>query len=120
MYRHFPVFLGSEDFVWCSAQEEKYEFNRYGQAHFEEKDGIYYIEIPVPGWKKDDINVTIDRDVLFVKGKKENSRILKELSSDFVVKDADLKKVEANLEDGILYIKVYKIKEKQPIKVEIK
>ncbi len=85
-----------------------------------EKDGLYHIEMDIPGFDKEDINVESKDGYLTVKVKKTNEvneenknyirkeRSYGEYSRTFNLGDADADNVEAKFEKGILLITVPK------------
>lgn len=85
-----------------------------------EKDGLYHIEMDIPGFDKEDINVEAKDGYLTVKVKKTNEvneenknyirkeRSYGEYSRTFNLGDADADNVEAKFEKGILLITVPK------------
>lgn len=101
-----------EDF-WTSATAKLPVNIREEEDHFE-------LELPLPGWKKEDIKIEIVNDVLSVHGEKTEET--EEMNSKYVRKEhkfdsfersfklhsiTDQDKIEANLKDGMLYIKLH-------------
>ncbi len=81
----------------------------------------YFVEVDLPGVKKDDIEIVTEDNVLTITGKREFSQELKEedyykVESSYgsfkrsfsLPEDADVQKIEAKSEDGVLYIKIPK------------
>jgi HSP20 family protein len=100
-----------------------------------EKD--YNVEIAIPGFKKEEIKIDVNDDVLTITGSYENSK--NETTANFTKKefskksftrtfqipeDVDGDKISAKVEDGILNIKLDKktpqIEEKKTKQIEIK
>lgn len=85
-----------------------------------EKEDVYHIELDVPGFGKEDINVEVKDGYLTVRAKKENQeteeeknyirreRSYGEYTRSFNLGDADEEKVNAKFENGILLITVPK------------
>ena len=85
-----------------------------------EKDDIYHIEMDIPGFDKDDINIEVNDGYLTVKAKKseevneENKNYIRrersygEYSRTFNLGDADAENVDAKFEKGTLLITVPK------------
>lgn len=85
-----------------------------------EKENVYHIELDVPGFEKEDINVEVKDGYLTVKAKKENQeteedknyirreRSYGEYTRSFNLGDADEEKVDAKFENGTLLITVPK------------
>ena len=98
-----------------------------------EKDGAYNIEVDVPGFKKEDINIDVDNGYLTVKASKHFDET--EKTKNYICRErrygkferslylGDLKTddVEASFENGTLKIRVPKIEEsKDKKRIEIK
>jgi HSP20 family molecular chaperone IbpA len=93
----------------------------------------YEISVPVPGFKKDDIDISFDDDMLHLEGKiKEES---KEEEDNYVIQEykessfkrtvklptkVDSEKADAQLQDGVLRINIPKLPEILPKKINIK
>jgi HSP20 family protein len=100
-----------------------------------EADDAYYLEVDVPGVKKEDISIDVEDNALRISGERklEKSRVddefyrVESLYGKFervfnLPEDVDPSKIEAEMEDGVLYIKIPKKQtvEKAPKKIEIK
>ncbi len=100
-----------------------------------EADDAYYIEVDLPGIKKEDISIDIDENILVISGERkiEDSRKdeefyrIESLYGKFerrfsLPEDVDMDKIEAEAKDGVLTIKIPKaqVVEKAPKKIEIK
>lgn len=75
------------------------------------------LTLDVPGFSKKDLTVEIDQDenLLTIKGEKEingKSRKISKSIRDYRLRNIDLKKVQARVEDGILYIDFKEVEEK--------
>lgn len=98
-----------------------------------EKDGAYNIEVDVPGFKKEDINIDVDNGYLTVKASKHfdetektknyicRERKYGKFERSFYLGDLKTDDVEASFENGTLKIRVPKIEEsKDKKRIEIK
>jgi len=99
-----------------------------------EDDKGYYIEIDLPGVKKENINIELNDKILTVSGerkfkenvKKENYYKIETTFGKFersfsIPEDADIENIEAKNENGVLEIFIPKIKKEAPKKrIEIK
>lgn len=98
-----------------------------------EKDDAYNIEVDVPGFKKEDINIDVDNGYLTVKASKHfdetekgknyicRERRYGKFERSFYLGDLKTDDVEASFENGTLKIKVPKIEEsKDKKRIEIK
>ncbi|MDD4188284.1 MAG: Hsp20/alpha crystallin family protein [Bacilli bacterium] len=98
-----------------------------------EKDNNYHIELDIPGFEKEDIDVEIKDGYLTVKAKRSNEieeeeknyirreRSYGEYTRSFNLGDADEEKVDAKFENGTLLITVPKKDEslsKKTIKIK--
>lgn len=91
-----------------------------------ENETAYTAEMNVPGFKKEDIDISLDNGIMTIKSEKEESSEQKEdgkyivkersvsnLSRSFhVPENVDVSKIEANMEDGVLKITLPKAEKK--------
>ena len=120
LWREWPRVLGEE---WTPSFD------------FYEKEGKYYLAAEVPGVGKDDISITLDKNVLTITGKKETKK--EEEGANYYLKEStygsfsrslrlpgevEEGKVEANFKDGILSLTLpqKKTSEAKQIKIEAK
>ena len=91
-----------------------YTESSYPRYNIIESGGNYRIEIAVPGWKKNELEVIIDGEELQLKGKKEQKLVgderfvhqglsLKSFERRFIL-NGDLQVDTVNLQDGLLTI----------------
>lgn len=98
-----------------------------------EKDDAYNIEVDVPGFKKEDINIDVDNGYLTIKASKHfdetekgknyicRERRYGKFERSFYLGDLKVDDVEASFENGTLKIKVPKVEEsKDKKRIEIK
>ncbi|MCK9256942.1 MAG: Hsp20/alpha crystallin family protein [Sulfurospirillaceae bacterium] len=98
-----------------------------------EDDKAYYVEVDLPGVKKDDISVDVKKDSLTVSGERKYKEEVKEenyyksesyfgkFQRSFSLPDnADTDSISAKCEDGVLEIVLPKIAPKEVKKIEIK
>lgn len=88
------------------------------RCDIEENDTHYLLSLDVPGFKKEDIEISLDDKYLVVKAEikeapNKNNVIRKErffgsYTRSFYVGDFDLNCIEAGLHDGVLYISIPK------------
>jgi len=103
--------------IWMPAVNEK------------EDEKAYYVEVDLPGVKKEDINVEVKDNMLIVSGerkfkKEENDKGYKRVESLFgrferrftLPADADADKIEASVEDGVLKITIPKVEQQENVK----
>ena len=110
------------------------ERNNTMKCDIYEKDGLYNIEMDIPGFKKEDLKIDIDKGYLTISaehkekndekdGKKyiRRERSYSKFTRSFYLGDADEDKINAEYKDGTLYIKIPKKDESQDKKyIEIK
>lgn len=91
-----------------------------------ENETAYTAEMNVPGFKKEDIDISLDNGIMTIKSEKEESSEQKEdgkyivkersvsnLSRSFhIPENVDVSKIEANMEDGVLKITLPKAEKK--------
>ncbi len=77
----------------------------------------YEVEVPVPGFRPDDVEVTYQDDVISVNAKSER----RSFSRSFTVpEDVDPEKIEAKVSDGMLVLMLARRPEAQPKRISIK
>ncbi len=96
------------------------------------KDDSYYIVMDLPGVPKENLNISVDNDVLTVEANTdypsfEGKNILRsefgnvKYVRQFTLSDAvDREKISANLKNGVLTLTLPKAEKLQPKKIEIK
>jgi|GEM_PF-387240 len=80
------------------------------------KDGNYEIEMPVPGFKPEDIELTYQDGVLTVAGKNERRSFTRSLT---LPDDIDEESIDANVEHGVLTITLRQHPKRQPRRINI-
>lgn len=89
----------------------------------------YIIEMAIPGFTKDNINIAVDGNILKVNGSKEileTKFIKREFRLDEfertynLPKTVDLDKIEATVNDGILRIYIHNLAEKPALQIQVK
>lgn len=80
------------------------------------KDGNYEIEMPVPGFKPDDIEITYQDGVLTVSGKNDRRSFTRSLT---LPDDVDEESIQANVEHGALTIVLRQNPKRQPRRIAI-
>ncbi|MBN2367250.1 MAG: Hsp20/alpha crystallin family protein [Calditrichaeota bacterium] len=130
-----PFFVLPEDFerdldrLWREGPLETEPGSSYPVDMYEEKDAII-VEAEIPGFIKDEIDVSVHNDVLRIKAerKKAEGRTREYLTErQFTRLDrkiglpesVDATKAEAKLEEGVLHLKLPKKDKKEPRNIEI-
>ena len=95
--------------------------------HFNEEDKEHVIDVQVPGFKKDDINIEVDESGIYLKGEVNDESVRNKINrSQFSyamrIRGINDKSIDASLEDGILTVKFKTLEpKKKTIKqIEIK
>jgi len=121
--------------VLNSQKEEGRDLAFTPTVNTREGDDAYYIEVDLPGVKKEDINIDVDDNTLTISGerkikeehKEDNFYKVESVYGKFerafsLPEDVDTEKIEAEHKNGVLEIKIPKVQkvEKTPKKIEIK
>jgi len=76
----------------------------------------YVVEIPVAGFKPEQIEITLENDVLLVTGKNEKRSFSRSI---LVPEDVDSENIDAKVEDGMLTLTLNFVPKAQPKKITI-
>ena len=76
----------------------------------------FTVEIPVAGYKADQINVSLDQSVLTVSGKSEKRQFTRSL---LLPDEIDPELIQANVEDGMLTLQLSFYPKAQPRKINV-
>ena len=99
--------------------------NEFGSTNIQEFEENYLIELNVPGFKKEDINISLENDILTISAEQEskkeegtyNRKEFERTSikrSFSVPEDVDKENIDAKCEHGILYVDLGKKKKEEP------
>ena len=80
-------------------------------------DSGYFVEVPVPGYKPDEIDITVENGVLSVAGKTEKRSFAR---SFLIPDDVDADNITATVEHGMLGLTLHLLPKAQPKKITIK
>lgn len=80
-------------------------------------DAGYTVEMPVPGYKPEDVEVTLEDGLLTVRGKNEKRQFTRTIT---VPDEVDADRIEANVEYGMLTLTLNLLPKAQPKRIEIK
>jgi HSP20 family protein len=135
-YKNPRFELMNEFFKQFEIEQEPKEIVDFTPAVNTREDAdAYYIDVDLPGVKKEDVEISIDKNVLTIKGKREVRKEVKEedyyriesaygsFARSFTLPEkVDTEKIEAKTENGVLEIVIPKLKvEKETTKkIEIK
>lgn len=87
-------------------------------SSFAEKDGIYSLSLGVPGFVKEDIEISIEEpDYVIIRG---NSKEFGEFETAKILpEDVDIESVKASVKNGVLQITAQKSKAQKGRKIQI-
>lgn len=81
------------------------------------KDDSYFLEFSAPGYEKEELNISVEGDILILSADiKETDETYwkKSFSSKFrIPKDSDITKIQAKFDKGILIVEIPKLKEEK-------
>jgi HSP20 family protein len=80
-------------------------------------DSGFEVEIPVPGFKTDQIEVVVKENVLTVTGKSERRACTRSLK---LPEDVDTQNIEASVDAGLLTLNLKRHPDAQPRRIEVK
>jgi HSP20 family protein len=126
---------GLSDDFWGRAPAQREECRWIPAVDISEDEGSLYVDVEIPGMKKEDIKVSLEHNVLSLKGEKKQEKEVKEenyhrwercygsFSRAFelpIPVEAD--KIKANYRDGVLHVALPKAEEVKPkeIPIEVK
>lgn len=107
------------------------EVSRYGQLSLWEENEHVYIEVDVPGMQIEDLNLTMEKGRLWIRGERKfpqhgqkrwyDERYYGSFQRVVSLSDSvDPASIEATLSDGVLFITLTKKPEHQPHRIEVK
>jgi HSP20 family protein len=77
----------------------------------------YEVEVPVPGFKPDQIEVTFKDGVLTVNGKNDRRTFARSFT---VPEDVDIDNIDGQVNDGMLVLTLNRLPEAQPKRITVK
>ena len=80
-------------------------------------DGGYEVEVPVPGFKPDQVEVTFKDGILSVNGKNDRRTFARSFT---VPEDVDVDNIDAQVHDGMLVLTLNRRPEAQPKRITIR
>jgi HSP20 family molecular chaperone IbpA len=94
--------------------------------YLQEDQHAYFLSLDIPGIKKENLDIQIEHDQLMIKGKRKNPYFKKEdenfttISRSFKLHNQiDQTKIQAKLEDGVVYLTLPKEEKSKARKIEI-
>lgn len=115
--------LFNEFFKQFEQEEAKEVFDFTPSVNTREGEDAYYIDVDLPGVKKEDVEINVDENLLTIKGKRETKEEVEKedyyriesaygtFSRSFTLPEkVDVEKIEAKSDDGVLEIVIPKLK----------
>ena len=116
-----------DDFMPMFSRKEMKEFNSIMKTDVKETEKNYILDVDLPGFKKEDVNLNLENGYLTISAKREHKvdnenrkenfvrreRSFGQFSRSSYVGDVEQDEIEAHLENGILTIKLPKEEEKK-------
>ena len=116
-----------DDFMPMFSRREMKEFNSIMKTDVKETEKNYILDIDLPGFKKEDVNLDLENGYLTISAKREHKvdnedkkenfvrreRSYGQFSRSFYIGDISQDEIEAHLENGTLTIKLPKEEEKK-------
>jgi len=82
------------------------------KARIKENEDGYILSFPLPGFKKEDININIEDDILIISSEIETDDFRESFENRYgIPEDVDKDKIDASMENGILTVVIGKYKE---------
>lgn len=132
-HKHLPGFFHSFSTPFDIFDEEDeldFPIKTASNVSLSEDKNNFYVEAALPGLKAEEIDISLDKNVLWIKGEKKeeekDKKYYKKASSSFSYRivipvDIDEKKeVEATYKDGIMKVTFHKKSVSQPQKINVK
>ncbi len=88
-------------------------------VHKDEDDNRIVYTVELPGYKEEDIKVTMENDIVTIEAKREQP-YKAEINSSFTVGEVDIDAASGNLENGILTLIFPKREDAKPRRIPLK
>ena len=126
----FDVF-GREMSRWFGNLDESRDLVGSYPVDVREDENFIHVEAEMPGFKKDEIEVTLEKGLLHIQAQRKveekqgeqhlSERRFTRVSRSFTLPSSvDESKVDATLTDGVLHLKLHKREEVKPRKIQVK
>jgi HSP20 family protein len=123
---YLPSAVPSGDLIKGSDRE-------YPRVNLSEDNDYYYIEAAVPGWKKEELQISIVNNILTLRGRKteetkrqyENRKYIERAIATrnfercFSLPKVDVENIESSFDNGLLYISLPKVNPEEPKRIDI-
>jgi len=83
----------------------------------EDNENLYEIELEMPRFKKENINVSVENDILHINAEQDSLKFYNSIS---INKEIDPESINAKLDHGVLYITANKSESAKPKKITVK
>jgi len=87
-------------------------FDYAPKARIKENENDYSLSLGLPGFKKEDININIEDDILIISSTVEKDDFKSSFENRYSIpEDVDKEKIDATMENGVLTVVIGKYKE---------
>ena len=93
--------------------------NYRGQSHVEESKDAYFIELDAPGFKREDISISVDNRLLAIEGTRKGRTNLSLKRVFSLPDDVEVGSIAAQMKDGVLELSLPKKEQAKPKQVTI-
>ena len=90
-----------------------------GHSHVDENETGYYIELDTPGFRKEDLRISIENNSLMIEGERQGRSQVKLKRSFHLPDDVDTNSIQAQVKDGILELSLPKKEQAKPKTIPI-
>lgn len=96
--------------------KQSYNTKQYVKYHTSKNENEFLLEIPLPGTTKNDVEVSVEKETLSVKVKKNQSRFSKEYNHMWLLSEEhNVDDVSAIMENGVLTVKIGRVKPQKKV-----
>ncbi len=100
------------EFFGKNLLESNYDYDFAPKARIRENEKDYSLSLALPGFKKDDVNINIEDNVLIISSQVEKDDFKKSFENRYSIPDdVNIEKIDASMEDGILKLTFNKYEE---------
>ena len=111
-------FIG--DILDSSMQDGENQPSYLPRAYVTEKNGAYEVEVELPGVRKEDISLSVDKGLLTVKASRKREKEEYKYERSFrLTEEVDETQISASYENGVLHMNIAGKKEPPSRRIEI-
>jgi len=90
-----------------------------GHSHVDENETGYFIELDAPGFRKEDLRISIENSSLLIEGERQGRSQVKLKRSFHLPDDVDVNAIAAQVKDGVLELALPKKEQAKPKTIPI-